>query len=614
MLLIIDFGSQFTQVLGRRVRSLGEYCEVVPHTISKSDFEDFCKHGAQAIFGVAGSHVDAAETQSVTLGAGNVKSENVNGRHVEGGHLEGGHVKGLIFSGSSQSCLDPESPVPSSFLLEAGLPILGVCYGVQAVVKFFGGAISKGGHSEYGRAFLKKFEDLANEEAALGGLARADLTASTSPYVTFMTDLEYDIVDSVNATDVTDRGSANAIDRLGSACPSNAFQVWMSHGDSVTSLPDDFRVLAATPRCPYAVISSEKRKFIGMQFHPELDETLCGGKILIKFARDICECALEWKPRRIIEILEDSIREQVASVSEGGDVLLALSGGVDSSVVAALLYEAIGDRLECVLVDHGLLRKDEAQNVQKMFAAKFPRLKLSVVDASERFRQGLEGVTDPERKRKVVGQLFIDVFDEEKKRFRNVKMLAQGTIYPDVIESAGVGKAALIKSHHNVGGLPDTLSLKLLEPIRSLFKDEVRAIGEALGLNRDFVWRHPFPGPGLAVRILGPITAERVAKLQMVDDIYISELRKADLYHKISQALAVLLPCKSVAVKGDQRAYEEVIVLRAVVTNDFMTASVYPFEPAFLEHLATQICNQVSGVSRVVYDYTSKPPGTIEWE
>jgi GMP synthase (glutamine-hydrolysing) len=444
--------------------------------------------------------------------------------------------------------------------------VLGICYGMQAMADQLGGEVASSAHREF-------------------GYARVRVDASSA----LLDDIEDDLDDA-------GRG---------------LLDVWMSHGDRVERLPEGFVLIASTDNAPLAGMADEGRRFYGLQFHPEVTHTRQGGRILERFLHDICGCGSDWTPGNIVADSIANIREQVGD----GKVLLGLSGGVDSSVVAALLHRAIGDQLTCVFVDTGLLRHHEGDQVMATLAEHFG-IKVIRVNAGDRFLGALEGVSDPERKRKIIGGLFIDVFDEEAEKLRDVEWLAQGTIYPDVIESAGAktGKAHVIKSHHNVGGLPETMTLKLVEPLRELFKDEVRRIGLELGLPHQMVYRHPFPGPGLGVRILGEVRPEFVEPLQLADDIFISELRKWNLYDKVSQAFAVFLPVKSVGVMGDGRKYDYVIALRAVETVDFMTAhwALLPYE--FLDHVSRRIINEIDGISRVTYDISGKPPATIEWE
>jgi len=451
-------------------------------------------------------------------------------------------------------------------VFELGVPVLGICYGMQTMAAQLGGAVEASDQREFGFAEVR-----ARGHSAL-------------------------------LKDIEDHVTAEGHGML---------DVWMSHGDRVTGLPPGFKVIASTGSAPIAGMADEGRRLYGVQFHPEVTHTKQGARILARFVHDICGCRALWTAENIIEDAVARVREQTG---EDG-VLLALSGGVDSSVVAALLHRAIGNRLHCIFVDNGLLRLDEGDQVMATFAANLG-VRVDRVDAEDRFLGALAGVEDPERKRKIIGRTFIEVFEEEAKRLSGMRWLAQGTIYPDVIESAGgaTGKAHVIKSHHNVGGLPERMQLGLVEPLRELFKDEVRAIGVELGLPRDMVHRHPFPGPGLGVRILGEVSKEHAEVLRRADAIFIEELRRADLYDRVSQAFAVFLPVRSVGVMGDARRYEHVVALRAVETVDFMTARSARLPWEFLEHVSTRIINEVAGISRVAYDVSSKPPSTIEWE
>ncbi len=507
-ILILDFGSQYTQLIARRIREIGVYCEIW-----------------------AWDHDPAAIAEFAP--------------------------KGVILSGGPESVVEPDSPRAPVQVFELGVPILGICYGMQAMAVQHGGTVEGGHVREFGHATI------ATETCPLfeGTPARQD--------------------------------------------------VWMSHGDRVTALPPGFALAASTGSVPIAAMADEGRHWFGLQFHPEVTHTEHGMAILRRFVVDICGCATLWTPARIIDDAAAQVRDAVGT----DPVLLGLSGGVDSSVVAALLEKAIGDQLTCVFVDTGLLRAGEGDQVMDMMA-RHMGVRVIRVDAAERFFAALEGVADPEAKRKVIGKLFVEVFDEEAHKLAGVKWLAQGTIYPDVIESAGgkTGKAHVIKSHHNVGGLPEKMHLKLLEPLRELFKDEVRRIGVELGLPREMVYRHPFPGPGLGVRILGEVKAEYAQLLAEADRIFIEELRAADLYDKVSQAFAVFLPVRSVGVVGDGRAYEWVVALRAVETIDFMTAHWAHLPYDFLGRVSNRIINELRGISRVVYDISGKPPATIEWE
>lgn len=517
-ILILDFGSQYTQLIARRVREIGIYCEIYPWDVEP---EEVAAYGA----------------------------------------------KGIILSGGPESVTaGVESPVAPQNVFELGVPVLGICYGMQTMAAQLGGEVSPSDHREFGYAevrarghseLLRDIEDRQNEEG-------------------------HGLLD-----------------------------VWMSHGDKVTGLPEGFKCIASTANAPLAGMADEARKFYALQFHAEVTHTTQGGAILERFVTGICGCAALWNPGSIIE---DAIAKVRATVGTD-EVVLGLSGGVDSSVVAALLHKAIGTQLTCVFVDTGLLRLDEGDQVMAMFAENMG-VKVIRVNAAQRYYDALKGVQDPEAKRKVIGGLFIEIFDEEAGKLNNVNWLAQGTIYPDVIESAGskTGKAHVIKSHHNVGGLPENMKLKLVEPLRELFKDEVRKIGVELGLPPYMVYRHPFPGPGLGVRILGEVVPEYVPLLQRADNIFIEELRAHDLYDKTSQAFAVFLPIKSVGVMGDGRKYDWVIALRAVETIDFMTARWAHLPYEFLDLVSRRIINEIDGVSRVTYDISGKPPATIEWE
>ncbi len=511
-ILILDFGSQYSQLIARRVRELGVYCELHAFDMSEEDIKAF-------------------------------------------------HPKGIILSGGPESVTEANSPRAPEIVFNLGIPVLGICYGMQTMAQQLGGLVESSNVREFGYA-----------------------------------EVHIDQADSL-FKGIEDR--ANFID------------VWMSHGDKVTRLPQDFIITASTPSCPIAAMSCESKNFYGMQFHPEVTHTLQGEALLGRFVRDICACDDLWTPAQIVEDSIHRIREQVGT----DHVLLGLSGGVDSSVVAALLHRAIGDQLTCVFVDNGLLRKNEGDMVMEMFANNMG-VKVIRADAEERFLSQLVGVNDPEQKRKIIGRVFVEVFDTESSKITNVKWLAQGTIYPDVIESAAskTGKAHVIKSHHNVGGLPADMKLSLLEPLRELFKDEVRKIGLALGLPYDMVYRHPFPGPGLGVRILGEVKKEYADVLREADAIFLEELHKAGWYHRTSQSFAVFLPVKSVGVVGDGRRYAWVIALRAVETIDFMTARWAHLPYDLIEKVSNRIINEIAGVSRVVYDVSSKPPATIEWE
>ncbi len=511
-ILILDFGSQYTQLIARRVREAHVYCELHPFDLDLDAIRAFAP-------------------------------------------------KGIILSGGPKSVYESGAPAVTEELFELGVPVLGICYGMQLMSRHFGGAVVPAGKREFGHAEL-----LAQGNP--GPLFDGFFIAGKSP-------------------------------------------VWMSHGDHVERVPTGFEVVAGTDNAPVCAIQNVARNLYGVQFHPEVNHTPRGEILIDTFVRKICACGGSWTPGQIIEDAVTRIREQVGSE----EVILGLSGGVDSSVAAALIHRAIGDQLTCVFVDNGLLRLGEGDQVMSTFAQNMG-VKVLRVNAEQRFLDALAGVADPERKRKIIGNLFVEIFEEESSKLSNAQWLAQGTIYPDVIESAGAktGKAHNIKSHHNVGGLPDYMKLQLLEPLRELFKDEVRAIGEELGLPHPMVWRHPFPGPGLGVRILGEVKKEYADILRQADAIYIEELYRTGHYHKISQAFAVFLPVKSVGVMGDGRTYEYVVALRAVETRDFMTAGWYPLPYDVLAHISSRIINEVKGINRVVYDISSKPPATIEWE
>ncbi len=516
-ILILDFGSQVTQLIARRVREAHVYCEVHPNDVSADFIREFAP-------------------------------------------------KGIILSGSHMSAYEESNDQASQAVFEAGVPVLGICYGMQTMAQQLGGKVESGTKREFGYAEVRA----RNHSKLLEGIEDFQTEAGEG-----------------------------------------MLKVWMSHGDKVSELPPGFKVMASTPSCPIAGMFDEARGFYAVQVHPEVTHTVKGREILQRFVLDICKCKPDW-------IMGDYAKEAVEKIrAEVGDeeVILGLSGGVDSSVTAALIHRAIGQRLTCVFVDNGLLRKNEREQVRETFE-KNMGLKLIVVDAIDRFMNALAGVSDPEQKRKIIGREFVNVFQEEAAKIKNAKWLAQGTIYPDVIESAGAKtkKAKVIKSHHNVGGLPDTLHLKLLEPLRSLFKDEVRELGIALGLPAEMVYRHPFPGPGLGVRILGEVKREYADLLREADAIFIEELRKADLYDKVSQAFVVFLPVKSVGVMGDGRTYEWVVSLRSVETSDFMTAKWSELPYDLLGRVSNRIINEVRGINRVVYDVSGKPPATIEWE
>ena len=511
-ILILDFGSQYTQLIARRVREAHVYCELHPFDMELDAIRAFAPSG-------------------------------------------------IILSGGPCSVYDDGAPSVAEELFELGVPVLGICYGMQLMSRHFGGEVVPAGKREFGHAELLS-------AGQPGPLFDGFFVDGSSP-------------------------------------------VWMSHGDHVSRVPDGFEVVAGTANAPVCAIQNVSRNLYGVQFHPEVNHTPRGEQFIDTFVRGVCSCSGQWTPGQIIDDSIERIRRQVGTDT----VILGLSGGVDSSVAAALIHRAIGDQLTCVFVDNGLLRLGEGDQVMATFAKNLG-VKVIRVDAEERFLTALAGESDPEKKRKIIGGLFVDIFEEQSKLIKDANWLAQGTIYPDVIESAGAktGKAHNIKSHHNVGGLPDYMKLKLLEPLRELFKDEVRAIGEELGLPRQMVWRHPFPGPGLGVRILGEVKKEYCDILRRADAIYIEELYSAGHYDKISQAFAVFLPVKSVGVMGDGRTYEYVVALRAVETKDFMTAGWYPMPYEDLARISGRIINEVKGINRVVYDISSKPPATIEWE
>ncbi|MFI4954410.1 MAG: glutamine-hydrolyzing GMP synthase [Gammaproteobacteria bacterium] len=510
-ILIIDFGSQYTQLIARRVRELGVYCEIFPYYCTEDSIKTF-------------------------------------------------DPQGIILSGSPKSVTVVESPVAPEIVFSFGCPVLGICYGMQTMAMQLGGQVETADHREYGFAELNVLQ--------------------SSPLFTHVKDM-------------------------------TTIPVWMSHGDRVSQLPAGFTHIGSTHNAPISVMADEKRRFYGIQFHAEVTHTPAGKSIIQAFVSDICKCAATWTPEHIIEQCINHVREQV-----GNDrVILALSGGVDSTVVATLLQRAIGEQLTCVFVDTGLSRLNEPEQVLKVMREQLG-VKIIAADAADYFLTALEGENDPEQKRKIIGKCFIDVFEQQAKELKDIRWLVQGTIYSDVIESAavGLGTQQVIKSHHNVGGLPERMNLKLLEPVRELFKDEVRQIGLALGLPRELVFRHPFPGPGLAVRILGAVQREYITIVQQADAIFIEELRKFGWYEQVAQAFAVFLPVKSVAVMGDARQYEYVIALRAVRTTDFMTAEWAMLPHELLGVVSNRIINEVQQVSRVTYDISSKPPATIEWE
>ena len=511
-ILIIDFGSQVTQLIARRVREAGVYSEIIPFNTAAERLKDF-------------------------------------------------HPSGIILSGGPASVIGHETPRAPDAVFEMGVPVLGICYGQQTMVNQLGGKVEAPDHREFGRAEI----DVVAECDLFNGVWEA--------------------------------GSRD--------------QVWMSHGDHVVAIPEGFSVVATSNGAPFAGIANDEKRFYGVQFHPEVMHTPRGAALLSNFVHRICGLAGDWTMAAFKDQAIDSIRRQVGK----GRVICGLSGGVDSSVVAVLIHEAIGDQLTCVYVDTGLMRAGESEQVVSLFRDKY-NIPLIHRDASDLFLGELGGVDDPETKRKIIGRIFIDVFDEEASKVGGAEFLAQGTLYPDVIESVSFagGPSVTIKSHHNVGGLPERMNMKLVEPLRELFKDEVRDLGRELGMAAELVDRHPFPGPGLAIRIPGMITRERLEILRKADTIYLDEIRKAGLYNEIWQAFAVLLPVRTVGVMGDNRTYDYVCALRAVTSTDGMTADYYPFTHEFLGRTSTRIINEVKGINRVVYDTTSKPPGTIEWE
>ncbi len=516
-ILILDFGSQYTQLIARRIREIGVYCEIYSCDCSSDEIKNF-------------------------------------------------HPNGIILSGGPESVTEGDTPRAPQIVFELGVPVLGICYGMQTMAEQLGGKVESGHEREFGYAQIRA------------------------------------------------RGHSRLLSNIEDHLSPEGFgllDVWMSHGDRVVELPAGFKLIASSEGAPIAGIANEEKNFYALQFHPEVTHTKQGGRILARFVTEICQCETLWTSSNIIEESIAAVREKVGN----DNVVLGLSGGVDSSVVAALLHKAIGEQLTCVFVDTGLLRLHEGDQVMATFAQHMG-VKVIRVDAEQRYLIALAGVTDPETKRKIIGNLFVEIFDEEASKLTDAKWLAQGTIYPDVIESAGAksGKAHLIKSHHNVGGLPENMKLKLVEPLRELFKDEVRKLGLELGLPADMIFRHPFPGPGLGVRILGEVKKEYADLLRLADAIFIEELYRHNLYEKVSQAFAVFLPVKSVGVMGDGRRYDYVIAIRAVETIDFMTARWAHLPYEFLDLISRRIINEVSGISRVTYDISGKPPATIEWE
>ena len=516
-ILILDFGSQYTQLIARRVREIGVYCELWAWDVTEEQIKEF-------------------------------------------------NPTGIILAGGPESVTEVDSPRAPDYVFNASVPVLGICYGMQTMSEQLGGSVQCSKHKEFGYASV---EVIASSE------------------------LFKNIEDHIG-------NNGNAV-----------LDVWMSHGDKVVNIPEGFTTIAQTPNCVHAAMANEEKKFFGVQFHPEVTHTKQGMRMLEHFVVDICHCEKLWTPSSIIDDAVEKMKKQIGD----DEVILGLSGGVDSSVVAMLLHRAIGEKLTCVFVDNGLLRLNEGQQVMDMFGDHFG-LNIVHVNAEQRFLERLKGESDPEAKRKIIGNVFVEVFDQEAGKRQNTKWLAQGTIYPDVIESAAskTGKAHVIKSHHNVGGLPEDMELGLVEPLRELFKDEVRKIGLELGLPYDMLYRHPFPGPGLGVRILGEVKKEYANLLRRADAIFIEELHKHDLYNKVSQAFTVFLPVRSVGVMGDGRKYDWVVSLRAVETIDFMTAHWAHLPYDFLGLVSNRIINEIDGISRVVYDISGKPPATIEWE
>ena len=507
-IIILDFGSQYTQLIARRIRELNIFSEILPFNAPVEEIE---KH----------------------------------------------NPKGIIFSGGPASVYEPDAPKPDERIYDLGLPILGICYGLQVLTEHFGGKVVKADRHEYGKAEL----EVLNDEDLFYGLPKK-------------------------------------------------MDVWMSHGDKVVELPKGFEPIAKTENSPFASIRNKEKKIWGVQFHPEVSHTPLGKDILKNFAVRIADCNQDWTMGNFIHEKIEEIRKEVGDKK----VICALSGGVDSSVAAVLVYKAVGDNLTCIFVDNGLLRKGEREQVEKTFRENF-HIPLIVVDARDKFLKALEGVIDPEKKRKIIGNLFIEIFEEEAKKIPDVEYLVQGTLYPDVIESVSVkGPSAVIKTHHNVGGLPERMNLKLIEPLRELFKDEVRKLGKELGLPDEIVYRQPFPGPGLAIRVIGEVKGEDLDILREADAILLEEIKRAGFYNKLWQSFAVLLPIQTVGVMGDYRTYEKVIAIRAVNSSDGMTADWAKLPYELLDKIMRRIINEVEGVNRVVYDITSKPPGTIEWE
>ncbi len=507
-IIIIDFGSQYTQLIARRIRELGVFAEIYPFTTKK---EDILAH----------------------------------------------QPKGIVLSGGPSSVYAADAPIPEWNVYDFGIPVLGICYGLQLIAFKNGGEVDKAAHREYGRAEI-------------------------------ILDQNNDLLKDVSQKSI----------------------VWMSHGDLLTKLPEGFEVIAHSSNSPICAVRNLEKNVFGVQFHPEVHHSVEGKKMLNNFVRNICGCKDTWDAHSFVDTAIEKIKEQVGE----NEVICALSGGVDSTVLAVLLHKAIGDKLHCIHIDTGLMRLNESKKLMDLFNQHF-HMSIDLVDGSDLFLSRLQGVTDPEQKRKIIGKSFIDLFEIEAKLFNNAKWLAQGTLYPDVIESSSVkGPSVVIKTHHNVGGLPEKMGLKLLEPFRELFKDEVRAVGRELGVPDWFVERHPFPGPGLGIRILGEISQEKIEILQKADAIYVDEIRKAGLYNEIWQSFAALLPVKTVGVMGDERSYEHVCAVRAVTSVDGMTAEWYPMPYDVLATISNRIVNEVRGINRVVYDITGKPPGTIEWE